>query len=355
VSNICRRMLLLTSALLLLSALATAQSLVINLPRASQRAMVSQRIGITDITINYHRPLMNGRAIWGKVVPNDQVWRAGANENTTIEFSDPVSIEGKPLAKGVYGLHMIPGTESWTVIFSKNNASWGSFTYNEAEDALRVAVKPQPSELHNALTYDFDDLKDDAAVVTLRWEKLAVPFHVSVDVPHLTAASLREQVRGLAQYSWMGGDDAAGYLLANKLDLNEALKYSDQSLQNEERFDNLETKSGILTAMGRKAEADAAHAHALAIASPRQLYGYARGLQGPKETEEPYQIFRKLAGQQPDYWFRHAGMARLYSHEGKFDDALREEKAAIELAPVQIKDFLQPLLRRLEGKQDINK
>jgi tetratricopeptide (TPR) repeat protein len=347
-------MLLLTSALLL-STFAPAQSFVLNLPRASQRAVVSQRIGITDITINYHRPLANGRPIWGKLVPYDQVWRAGANENTTIEFSDAVSIEGKPLTKGTYGMHMVPGADNWTVIFSKNNASWGSFTYNETEDVLRVTVKPQPSELHNALTYDFDELKDDAAVVTLRWEKLAVPFHVTVDVPHITAASLREQVRGLAQYTWMGGDDAASYLLANKLDLNEALKYSDQSLQNEERFDNLETKSGILTALGRKAEADAAHARALAIANPRQLYGYARGLQGPKETEEPYQIFRKLAGQQPDFWFRHAGMARVYSHEGKFDDALREEQAALELAPDQIKTFLKPMLKRLEDKQDINK
>ena len=125
------------------SSIAFSQSTQLNIPRDSQRASVTQRIGITDITVNYHRPLVKGRTIWGKVVPYGQVWRAGANENTTIAFSDPVTIEGQPLEKGVYGLHMIPGENDWTVIFSRNSTSWGSFTYKQAEDALRVKVKPR--------------------------------------------------------------------------------------------------------------------------------------------------------------------------------------------------------------------
>src|SRR5579872_2662409 len=147
---------------------ATGETVMLNLPRASQHALVSQRIGITDITINYHRPLANGRQVWGKLVPYGQVWRAGANENTTITFTDPVTIEGKPLDKGTYGLHMIPGENQWTVIFSKNSADWGSFSYKQEDDALRVTVKPQAAELHDALTYDFDDVKPDSAVVTMR-------------------------------------------------------------------------------------------------------------------------------------------------------------------------------------------
>jgi hypothetical protein len=126
---------------------AHAQSTVVNIPRASQRAEVMQRVGITDITINYHRPLINGRKVWGGLVPYGQVWRAGANENTTIEFTDPVTIEGKPLARGIYGLHMIPNENEWTVIFSKAATSWGSFTYDEKEDALRVNIKPQPADM----------------------------------------------------------------------------------------------------------------------------------------------------------------------------------------------------------------
>src|SRR5947209_16211752 len=166
------------------------QSAVLDLPRDSQHAKVMQRVGITDITINYHRPLVKGRKVWGGLVPYGQVWRAGANENTTIEFTDPVTIEGKPLAKGIYGLHMIPNENEWTVIFSKTASAWGSFTYDEKEDALRVNVKPQPADMHEALTYDFDDVKPDATMVTMRWEKVAVPFHVRVNTHELVADSL---------------------------------------------------------------------------------------------------------------------------------------------------------------------
>ena len=144
---------------LLLISMAHAQSAILDLPRASQHAVVTQRIGITDVTINYHRPVVNKRKVWGGLVPYGDVWRAGANENTTIAFSDPVSVEGKTLPKGTYGLHMIPGENEWTVIFSKNSTSWGSFTYDQKEDALRVAVKPQSTDFHEALTYDFDDVK----------------------------------------------------------------------------------------------------------------------------------------------------------------------------------------------------
>lgn len=133
------------------SILGSAQSLILDLPLPSQRAQVSQRIGITDITIVYHRPLAHDRKIWGGLVAYGSIWRAGANENTTITFSDPVAIEGQPLDKGTYGLHMIPNIDEWTVIFSKTSTAWGSFSYNQAEDALRVSVKPIPSETHNAL------------------------------------------------------------------------------------------------------------------------------------------------------------------------------------------------------------
>src|SRR5215470_2246659 len=116
----------------------------LNLPDVSQAAEVKQRIALTDITVKYHRPLVNGRKIWGGLVPYGKVWRAGANENTTIEFSSPVSVEGKPLDKGTYGLHMIPNPDSCTVIFSKTNTGWGSYSYDQKDDALRVEVKPRP-------------------------------------------------------------------------------------------------------------------------------------------------------------------------------------------------------------------
>src|SRR5579862_6896208 len=127
-------------SLLFAAGLCQAQSALLNIPRQSQHSVLTQRIGITDITINYHRPLVNGRKVWGDLVPYGKVWRAGANENTTIAFSDPVMIEGQPLDKGIYGLHMIPNAGEWTIIFSRNSTSWGAFTYDAAEDALHVTV-----------------------------------------------------------------------------------------------------------------------------------------------------------------------------------------------------------------------
>src|SRR5277367_946763 len=172
------------------SGVSSAQSFVLDLPLGSQRAEVSQRIGITDVTIDYHRPLVNDRKIWDGLVPYGKVWRAGANENTTITFSDPVTIEGKPLDKGTYGLHMIPNANEWTIIFSKVATAWGSFTYDQSEDALRVTVKPRAADMHNALTYDFEQLQPDSAVVVLQWEKIAVPFKIAVNVHEVVEASL---------------------------------------------------------------------------------------------------------------------------------------------------------------------
>ena len=337
-----------------MSGVSPAQSFVLDLPLQSQRAQISQRIGITDITISYHRPLVNDRKVWDALVPDGKVWRAGANENTTITFSDPVMIEGKPLDRGTYGLHMIPTAEEWTIIFSKNSTSWGSFTYDEKEDALRVTVKPKTAEMHNALTYDFDNLQKDSAVVELEWEKIAVPFKVSVDVQDVVEASLKRQLRNLSQYTWMSWDNAANYLLSEKTSLDEALTYANKSVENEDRYDNEMTKSKVLAALNRKDEAATAEKKALALAAPLQLHQYARQLLGEKRKEEAYAVFRENAKKHPDQWFVHTGLARMYSAQSKFDDATKEMKMAMAAAPDDQKSYLDGLEKRLEAKQDIN-
>ena len=334
---------------------ATGETLMLDLPRASQHATVMQRIGITNITINYHRPLANGRQIWGKTVPYGQVWRAGANENTTITFTDPVTIEGQPLEKGTYGLHMIPGENQWTVIFSKTATAWGSFTYKQDEDALRVTVKPQASETHDALAYDFDDLKADSAVVTMRWDKVAVPFKVAVKVNDVVTASIHKQMHGMSQYYWEGWDDAAQYFLVNKINLDEALKDEELSIQAEERYDNLMNKSKILDAMGKKEDAGTIRTKALDKASALQLYVYGRQLQGEKKQDEALAIYQSTAKKFPDYWTTHLGMARVYSAKGDFDNAVKEVKLSLNGAPDANKNILETYAKRLESKDDINK
>jgi hypothetical protein len=336
------------------SVVGAAQSLVLDLPRQSQRAQVSQRIGITDITINYHRPLVNKRKVWDGLVPYGQVWRAGANENTTISFSDPVTIEGKALDKGTYGLFMIPAADQWTIIFSKSSTSWGAFTYKEAEDALRVTVKPTATEMHDALTYDFDDVQPNSAIVTMAWEKVGVPFKIGVDVHGIVEASVKKQIRGLGQYTWQAWDEAANYLLAEKVALDDALSYSDKSIGVEDRYDNELTKSKVLAALNRKDDAAAAEKKALDLANPLQIHFYARGLQGEKRSEEAFAIFRENAKKHPDQWFVHTGLARVYCGQGKFDDATKEMKVALASAPENQKTYVEGLVKKLETKQDIN-
>jgi hypothetical protein len=354
------RLLVLLSAVLLAGSIAQAQTatgetLMLNLPRQSQHAQVMQRIGVTDITINYHRPLANGRQIWGKVVPYGQVWRAGANENTTITFTDPVTIEGQALDKGTYGLHMIPGENQWTVIFSKDSTSWGSFSYKQEQDALRVNVKPQTAEPHDALAYDFNDVKPDSTVVTLSWDKVAVPFKVQVNVNEIVTTSIHRQLYGLNQYYWEGWDDAAGYFLANKINLDEALKDEDQSIQAEERFDNLMNKAKILDALGRKEDATLYRGKALDKASALQLYFYGRQLQNEKKAEEAFAVYRSTAKKFPDFWTSHMGLARVYSAQGDFDNAVKEVKLSLASAPDSNKSNLEGYVKRLQNKEDINR
>jgi tetratricopeptide (TPR) repeat protein len=251
---------------------------------------------------------------------------------------------------------MIPTENDWTIVFSRNYTSWGAFTYDQKEDALRVTVKPQASEFHDALTYDFDQLKPDSALVTLRWEKVAVPFKVSVDVPHLVEQSLAKQLRSLVQYTWVSWDEAANYLLDNKLDPQLALKYADSSIQNEERFENLITKSRALDRLDKKDEALAIRNKAFEKGSALQVHMYARGLQNEKRQDEAFAVFRSNAQKNPNAWVVHTGLARVYCGSGDFPNAVKEMKIAADNAPDKAqKTYLEGLVRRLEAKEDINK
>src|SRR6266700_3249958 len=329
----------------------------LNLPDVSQAAEVKQRIALTDITITYHRPLVNGRKIWGALVPYGKVWRAGANENTTIEFSDPVSVEGKPLAKGTYGLHMIPNPDSWTVIFSKTNTGWGSYSYKQDEDALRVNVKPRSlAETKEALEFDFEDLKPTSTAVTLKWEKLGVPFTVSINDADQTLQNIRAQLKGRGQFTWQSLDEGAQFCLTRKINLDEALRWADASIQNEERFDNLSTKADILKALNRPDEAKTAWNRALEIATAPQLYSYGRRLQSQKQGAEAIEIFKEVDKRFPQGVFGDLARARIKSAAGDFAGAATDAKKAQAAAPTDAqKQSIKALIDRLQSKQDINK
>jgi hypothetical protein len=345
---------LLISTIVATSAASDAQS-ILDLPRASQHAQVTQRIGLTDVTINYSRPLVKGRKVFGGIVPFGEVWRAGANENTIIEFSDPVSIEGQPVPKGIYGLHMIPGENEWTVILSKNSSSWGSFSYDQKEDALRVKVKPQPGELHEALAYEFDAVTPESATATLRWDRVTVPFKIAVNQKGIVPPKIKAQLRGGSRYIWESWAEAAEQLRTDKTDLADALEYANESIRVEKRFDNLMIKANVLEAMGRKNEAAPLRAEALAMANALQINSYGRQLQIGGHQEEAFAVFRENAKRNPDHFIVPYEEARMACARGDYDTALKNMKIALAGADKQFQPFLQGLLKRLEAKDDINK
>ena len=254
----------LAAAALAWAAAASAQAPQVLLPRASPKASVSQTVGMTDITLTYSRPGVKERKIWGGLVPYGEVWRTGANENTTISFSTPVRIGGSELPAGLYGLQTIPTEREWTVILSKEADLWGAFEYKQENDALRFQATPQAAELQERMGFEFADLTDTSAKVVLRWEKLAVPFTVEVDTPALVVAKVREAVR------WQTPLQAANYCLQNDTCLDEAERWINASIALEETFGNYRAKANLLAKRSDWKGAVAAGDRALALAKTVQ-------------------------------------------------------------------------------------
>ncbi|MCU0446265.1 MAG: DUF2911 domain-containing protein [Microscillaceae bacterium] len=331
----------------------TAQQ--VTLPDPSPRATLSQKIGLTTISIAYNRPMVRNRKIWGDLIPYNRVWRAGANENTVISFSTDVKIEGKVLKAGSYGFHTIPNENEWTLIFSSNYTSWGSEFYKPEEDVLRVSVKPQTADHQEALQYDMNDVTSNSTLISLRWEKLRVPFKVEIDLNETILASIRRELRSIQGFSWDGYYSAAAYCLLNNINLAEAMTWIDQSIQIEENFSNLSVKSQLLAKAGKTAEADAMMKKALPLGKVLEVHGYARQLITQKRPKEALEIFQMNAKKYPNQWPVNWGLARAYSANGNFKEALKYAKIALPQAPDELnKSNIERAIKTLEASKDIN-
>ncbi|VTR37773.1 DUF2911 domain-containing protein [Sphingobacterium thalpophilum] len=213
-----------TAAVLLLTA--NAASAQLKLPAASSAQTVTQGLGIENVTLSYSRPSMNGRKIFGELVPYNEVWRTGANTNTTLTFEGDVSLNGHKLAAGTYALFTIPNKSEWTVIISKNTKQWGAYTYNQAEDALRFNVKPQTlNTAVETFTISFDNVTPTSAVLSLAWEKTAIKVDLKVEQQAKILASIDEAMKGEKKPYFA----AAQYYFNNNLDLNKALVWFDEA------------------------------------------------------------------------------------------------------------------------------
>jgi len=198
----------------------------LKLPAASSAQTITQGLGIENVTLNYSRPSMNGRKIFGELVPYNEVWRTGANTNTTLTFEGDVTLNGHTLPAGTYALFTIPNKTEWTVIISKNTKQWGAYTYNQSEDAVRFNVKPQSlSNPVETFTLSFDNVTPTDAVLTLAWEKTAVKIDLKVNQQAKIIASIDEAMKGEKKPYFA----AAQYYFNNNLDLNKALTWFDEA------------------------------------------------------------------------------------------------------------------------------
>src|SRR5688572_2531152 len=294
----------------------------------NKKASVSERIGLTDVAIHYDRPGVKGREgkIWGQLVhvgfidqqfgsSKSAPWRAGANENTTIEFSNAVKIEGQTLPAGKYGFFIAYEPANCTLIFSKNAGSWGSYFYDEKEDALRVKVKPQALDKNvEWLKYEFADESETGATILLSWEKLAIPFRVETDYVNDQLNSFRRELRTERGFIWQGWEQAAQWCLQRNVNLDQALKWADSASHpffgGDRAFAAWSTKAQILEKLGRSSEASDIMKKAMAFASMNEMHQYGRQLLMTKRNKEALEIFKMNHDKNPGQFTPLVGLTR---------------------------------------------
>lgn len=312
---------------------AAAQGPPLSLPRPSPAASVAQRVGLTDFDINYSRPAVRDREVWGGLVPWGQVWRAGANENTVLTASTRFRLEGHELPAGSYGLHMIPAQEGWTLIVSKISTNWGSFSYDAADDALRVPVRPEAAPFVEFLLYTFDDPSDRAVTAALRWAELRVPFRLEVDTPDLVVESLRLQLHGAPQFFWQRWNDAARYALGQKAHLDRATEWVERSISMNDNFTNRSTQAELLELEGRPDEARAILDAARVRATEAELNQYGYTLLGQGKTAEAVATFEENVRRHPESWNVHDSLAEGQAAAGRKQEAIANYRKALAMAP----------------------
>lgn len=338
----------------------------------NKKASVSEQIGIVKIAINYSRPGVKGREgnIWGTPVAHygfvDQghgtshaaPWRAGANENTTMSFSLPVKIEGKDLPAGTYGFFIALGETESTLIFNKISTSWGSFYYDETQDALRVAVKNQSLDKSvEWLKYEFTDETPNSAVIAMSWEKRRIPFTVTIEREKLQIEAFKNDFRTTRPY--YDYIQAANWCLVNNVELEQALAWIDRGtyfrIMGEKNFRTLSTRANVLTALNRTDEAKKTMDEALPMGTITDVHFYGRQLINQKQIDEAFKVFKMNYDKSPKEYTTNVGMARAYSAKGDYKKAIGYLKVALPVTPDEgAKRNVEGLIKRLEEGKDIN-
>src|SRR5882672_11176270 len=339
----------------------------------NKKASVSEQIGIVKIEVDYNRPGVKGREgkIWNTSLAHygfvDQghgtsyaaPWRAGSNENTTMSFSHAVKIEGKDLPAGKYGFFIALGETESTLIFSKVNNSWGSFYYDETQDALRVTVKNQVLDKSTEwLTYQFTDETDSTAVIAMLWEKRKIAFKIGVDRKKLQIEAFKSDFRITRPY--YDFIQAAYWCVNNNYELDQALAWMDRAIyfrvMGEKNFRSLSAKAAVLTKMNKLDEARKVMDEAVPLGTMLDVHFYARTLLNQNQPKDAFSVFKMNYDKHPEEFTTNVGMARAYSSLADYKKALPYLKKALPKSPDDLnKTRVQEMITKLEKGEDINK
>ncbi len=340
----------------------------------TRKATVSEQVGLTQVSITYYRPAVNGREgkIWGGVVPkgfvnqgfgngNPSPWRAGANENTVVEFDKDVKVEGQLLPKGKYGFFIAYDPLESTIIFSKKSDAWGSFFYDEKDDVLRVKVKPVPVDKSvENLKYEFLNQTPNSATINLFWEKLSIPFKIEVDYLKQQFDALVAESQNPQGFTWQGLNIAANWALQNNYRLDKALEWATLASGpnfpgDPTSFAALTTKANILDKLNRPDEAAAVVKAALPFGNAGQLQQLGRQLLSAKKSQAAMEVFQYNYNKNPTQFVALVGMVRGFSGTGEYAKALEFANKALPLAPNDNnKQAVEGMIAKLKDGKDIN-
>ena len=350
------------AALLLAVLMSTpTQSQGVTTPRtASPAAKVSQTIGISTITVDYSRPAVKGRDIWGALVPygwntqgfgnnKETPWRAGANENTVIEFSHPAKVEGKDVPAGKYGLFfVINKDDTGEVILSKDYRSWGSFWYEPSRDQLRAKIQIRAIPHTELLTFDFVNLTKNTGELVLNWEKKQFPVKIEFAVDDIVMANATEELKGPVGFNWQGYSSAANYALQNKVNQEKALGWIDQAIAQNKNFTTLNIKAGLLRQVGKAADADKLDKEAITLANEAELNQYGYQLLGENKHDEAIKIFILNTERHPESANAWDSLGEAYAIKGDKENAIKNFKKSLSMnPPANVKANSEAYLKKL--------
>jgi hypothetical protein len=322
---------------------ASAQAPPLTLPESSQQATVTQRVGLTDLSVSYHRPAVRKRQVWGRVVPYGEVWRAGANENTVLTLSSAATVGGQKVEAGAYGLHMIPAQGEWTIILSRESTAWGSFFYDQKNDAARFTATPRATEHQEHLAYSFEEPSDSGAMLVMRWEKLSVPIPIAVDTSTVVVESLRRELHGLPGFFWQSFARAANWAAQRNVALEEADAWADRALSMNRNFTTLRAKALVAEKRGDTARGVSLREDALKLANEADMNAYGYELLQGGHVDEAIGVFQSNAKKYPESWNVYDSLGEALAIKGDSAAARTQYEKALSM----VQDAVNK--KRIEG------